>query len=94
MSLQDWLRNAWLAEHETSREEITDLLSVIDRDLRDCHTSGLSTDWQLSIAYNAALQVAVAGLAAEGFRTTRESHHHRAIHSLAFTLGSDGTTIA
>ena len=94
MSLQDWLRNAWLVEHETSREEIADLLSVIDRDLHDCQTSGLSTDWQLSIAYNAALQVAVAGLAAEGFRTSRESYHHRAIHSLAFTLGSDDAMIA
>ncbi len=94
MSLQDWLRNGWLTEHETSREEIADLLSVIDRDLHDCQASGLSADWQLSIAYNAALQVAVAGLAAEGYRTTRESHHHRAIHSLAFTLGLDDRTIA
>lgn len=93
MSLQDWLRNAWLTEHETSREEIADLLSVIDRDLHDCRAPGLSADWQLSIAYNAALQVAVAGLAAEGYRTTRESHHHRAIHSLALTIGLDERTI-
>ena len=82
MSLQDWRRSAWLAEHVTSREEIGDLLSLIDRDLRDCRTPGLSADWRLSIAYNAALQVAVAALAAEGFRTTRESHHHRAIRLL------------
>jgi len=94
MSLQDWLRNAWLVEHETSREEIADLLGVIDRDLQNSQTAGLSADWQLSIAYNAALQVAVAGLAAEGYRTTRESHHHRAIQSLGLTLGLDSTTIA
>ena len=93
MTLQDWLRNAWLVEHESSREEIADLLSVTDRDLHDCQTPGISADWQLGIAYNAALQVAVAGLAAEGYRTTRESHHHRAVHSLAFTLGSDSTII-
>jgi hypothetical protein len=64
MSLQDWLRNGWLTEHESSREEIADLSSVVDRDLRDCQSRGLSTDWQLSIAYNAALQVGVAALAA------------------------------
>ncbi|NUQ65179.1 MAG: hypothetical protein HUU20_22160 [Pirellulales bacterium] len=93
MSLKDWARNAWLTEHETSRKEITDFLSVIDRDLQDCQTPGLSADWRLSIAYNAAVQVAVAGLAAEGYRTVRESHHHRAIHSLAFTLGLETTTI-
>jgi hypothetical protein len=94
MSLHDWLRNAWLTEHESSREEIADLLKVIDRDLHDCQARDLSADWQLSIAYNAALQVAVAALAAEGYRTAREVHHHRAIQSLALTLGLDNTTIA
>ena len=94
MSLRDWLQNAWLSEHETSREEIVDLFGVMDRDLRDCQASGLSADWQLNIAYNAALQVAVAGLAAEGYRTTRESHHHRAIQSLSYTLGTNSKTIA
>ena len=35
MSLQDWLRSGWLIEHETSREEIADLLGVIDREVLD-----------------------------------------------------------
>jgi hypothetical protein len=94
VSLRDWLKNGWLIEHETTRSEITDLLSVIDRDLSDCESPGLSADWQLGIAYNAALQVAVAGLAAEGFRVARESHHFRAIQSLALTLGLDDQMIA
>ncbi len=93
MSLKDWLRNAWLTEHEPSRQEISDLLTLIARDLNDCQSPGLSADWQMAIAYNAALQVAVAGLAAEGYRLSRESHHYRAIQSLAFTLGCDTTTI-
>ena len=94
MSLQDWLRNGWLTEHPCSRQEIADLFGVVDRDLHDCQTPGLSADWRLNIAYNAALQAAVAALAAEGYRTTRESHHHRAIQSLADTLGTDGCTIS
>ena len=94
MSLRDWLKNGWLTEHETTRQEIADLLSLIDRDLSDCQSPGLSADWRLAIAYNAALQVAVAGLAAEGYRVARESHHFRAVQSLAFTLGSDGPLIA
>ena len=69
-------------------------MTVIDRDLKDCHSPGLSPDWQMAIAYNAALQVAAAGLAAEGYRVARESHHFRAIQSLAFTLGCDNTRIA
>lgn len=87
MSLKDWLKNAWLTEHKTSQEEISDLLAVIDRDLDDCQSEGLSPDWQLAIAYNAALQAALAGLAAEGYRVAREAHHFRAIQSLAFTVG-------
>ena len=94
MSLKDWLKNGWLTEHESSRQELSDLLTVIDRDLKDCQSKGLSADWRLAIAYNAALQVALAGLAAEGYRVARESHHFRAIHSLSLTLGCDETLIA
>jgi hypothetical protein len=94
VSLKDWLNNAWLTQHETGQEEIADLLAVIDRDLNDCQSEGLSPDWRLAIAYNAALQVALAGLAAEGYRVARESHHFRAIQSLSLTLGCDKALVA
>ena len=82
-SLRDWLRAGWLSEHQPSREEISDLLGVADRDLGDCQSSGLSPDWRLAIAYNAAMQLAVAALAAAGYRASREGHHYRVIQSLA-----------
>ena len=94
MTLQDWTRNGWLVENKSSPEEIRALLGVVDRDLHDCKASGLSADWRLNIAYNAALQIAIAALAAEGFRTTRESHHHRALHSLEMTMCVDTRTVA
>lgn len=94
MSLPAWLSNGWLVEHQTSPEEIADLLGVADRDLVDCQTPGLSPDWRLNIAYNAALQVATAALSAAGYRAMREAHHYRVIQSLAYTLGSDPGTIA
>ena len=55
MTLRDWLRKGWLTEHRTSRQEIGDLLAAADRDLSDCRAVGLSADWRLSIAHNAAL---------------------------------------
>jgi len=64
--LKNWRDNGWLVEHETSPQEISDLLGVADRDLADCESTGLSPDWQLSIANNAALQTATAALAACG----------------------------
>lgn len=49
--------------------------------------AGLSEDWKLNIAYNAALQAATAALAAAGYRAAREQHHYRTIQSLALTIG-------
>jgi hypothetical protein len=79
MSLQDWLSNGWLTAHQSSREEIRDLLALADRDLKDCRLGGLSADWRFNIAYNAILQSATAALAAAGFRAGRESHHYRVL---------------
>jgi hypothetical protein len=57
--------------------------------LADCQASGLSPDWSLSIAYNAALQLATIPLAASGYRASRDSHHHRTIQSLQFTISAE-----
>jgi hypothetical protein len=94
VSLSDWARNGWLVEHKTSPQEINGLLGVADRDLRDCAAKGLSDDWRLAIAYNAALQCATAALAASGYRASRESHHFRIIQSLSLTLGVDDKLVA
>lgn len=94
MSLREWLRNGWLVEHRTSPQEITDLFRLVNRDLKDCHIATLSTDWRLSIAYNAALQAATAALAASGYRAAREAHHYRIIQSLTFTIEAEPLLIA
>jgi len=80
-------------EHETSPEEIAALLAIVERDLANAKVAGLSDDWRLNIAYNAALQAATAALAAAGFRAAREQHHYRTIQSLAFTIGWTGAKV-
>ena len=67
---------------------------MADRDLGDARTAGLSADWRLNIAYNAALQAATAALAAAGFRAGRDLHHFRVIQSLRFTIGADSSLVA
>ena len=94
MSLKDWLKSGWLVEHKTSRQEISNLLGVADRDLADCKADGLSADWRMNISYNAALQAATAALAACGYKASRDSHHYRVIQSLAYTSGTDTKLIA
>jgi uncharacterized protein (UPF0332 family) len=88
MSLSDWLDKGWLVKHRPDRREIKELLGIADRDIADAQAEGISTDTRLSIAYNAALQLAVAALAAAGYRAGREAHHYRVIQSLAFTIGA------
>ncbi|MDQ3673131.1 MAG: hypothetical protein M3365_01990 [Gemmatimonadota bacterium] len=94
MNLADWERNGWLTAHRTSAGEISDLLGVVERDLADSAARGVSADWRMSIAYNAALQAAAAALAAAGYRATRDQHHHRVIQSLRGTIGADTDVVA
>ena len=94
VSLQDWLKSGWLVEHKTSSQEIADLLGMADRDLAQCQTPVLSPDWQLNIAYNAALQAATAALSAAGYRAARDAHHYRVIQSLAYTIKADTRLIS
>ncbi len=95
MTLKDWARNDWLSVHRTRPEEIRALLAVADRDLKSCRAAGLDLDWQLGIAYNAALQLAAAALAAAGYRVAKgAAHHHYVIQSLAYTLGCDAGLIS
>jgi len=93
MSLSAWLKNGWLVEHKSSRQEISHLLALVDRDLVDCRNPTLSNDWRFNIAYNAALQCAKAALAASGFRSAKGSHHYRVILSLEHTICPDRKTV-
>jgi hypothetical protein len=89
MSLEAWRNNGWLSPHQPTRQEIADLLALVDRDLKDCQSEGLSADWRFNIAYNALLQTATAALAAAGYRAGRDAHHYRVLQSLAFTAALD-----
>jgi hypothetical protein len=86
MSLQSYLANSWIRRHDTSPEEIANLLAIADRDIGQSQTPGLGSEWRFDIAYNAALQCAVAALAAAGFRTERQNKHMRTIECLEFTI--------
>ena len=65
----------------------------MERDLKECRKAALVPEWRLNIAFNAALQAATAALAAEGYRTSGEGHHHRAIQSLAHTIKADAELV-
>jgi uncharacterized protein (UPF0332 family) len=88
MSLEDWLNNRWLHQHETSAEEIQALLHSAEEDLRSAEIEGIAAAWKLNMAYTAVLRFARAALYACGYRPGREREHERTIDSLAYTISS------
>jgi uncharacterized protein (UPF0332 family) len=89
VSLEDWLNEGRLKAHTTDQKEIEQLFAVFNRDMADAQAEALSTDRRFTTAYNAALMVARAALAASGYRTSGEGNHYWTIQSLAFTLQPD-----
>jgi uncharacterized protein (UPF0332 family) len=88
MSLEDWARDRWLQRHKTSKQEITDLLGIVDRDLKDAE-GDISADWRFGIAYNAALKLCTILLYASGYRPEKNRAHYRTIAALPLILGAD-----
>lgn len=89
MTLQKWAEYGWLKSHRTSVQEISDLLAIVDRDIADSRSGGISTDWQFGIAYNAALKLCTMLLVAEGYRAGQGLQHHRTIQALPLILGTN-----
>lgn len=56
MSIDDFLKNGILLKQDSSKDEISDLLKIVERDLEDSAQTEISDDWQFGIAYNAALK--------------------------------------
>ncbi len=94
MTLQRSLEISWIRPHETSREEIGELLAIADRDIGQSQTPGLGPEWRFGIAYNAALQLATAALAAAGYQAERQNKHQRTIECLAWTVGLSSSEVA
>ncbi len=93
MNLADLVNEGKFKTHKTSKVEIGQLLALFQRDITDAQISNLSADRRFATAYNAALMVSVAALAASGYQAPNEGHHYWTIQSLAFTLQVDTKTI-
>ena len=90
MSLEKWAAYGWLKTEPTSREEIKDLLAIVDRDLKDANVAAISDDRRFEAAFSAARTAANIALRASGYRTvTQVGHHTKTIESLELTIKAD-----
>jgi len=77
-----------------SKAEMSGYLAKIRRKIADCKQKALSLDTRFDTAFAALLQIALAALRANGYRTTSEAGHQQtAIQLLPKTLGIERVEI-
>ena len=88
MTLETWVKNAWLEKRDSDRDEISRLLALADGRLEDYQRAvagKLSADVQLGLAYDAIRISATVALRAAGYRVVRGgSEHYRTIEALEY----------
>lgn len=94
MTLPQWLENGWLRRHDPKPREISDLLQIVARDLKDAQEPNISNDWRFGIAYNAALKLCTILLYAEGYRAEKALQHYRTIQALPLIIGNSRSSDA
>ena len=87
MSWNSLLSARRLQQHTTSKQELNELRSVVERDLADAALPGLSDDRAFATAYNAALQLSKMVIAASGYRVIGQGHHQTTFQAMETALG-------
>lgn len=75
--------------HETSKEELADLRSAINRNLRDAAIPQLSADSRFGLAYEGALLLAKMAIVCAGYRVKGQGAHHTSFMALKLALGAE-----
>jgi hypothetical protein len=80
-----------LEQAEPRREDVQRLLTAAARNLLDAGVEAISDENRFDAAYKCVMQCAIAGLLANGYRTStsKPGHHQTAIQSLPTTIGLD-----
>lgn len=76
MNLKQHIAKGFIVKSPVDKGEITKLIRLADRDIREASEKCHETDWQFVIAYNAALQLASIPIRASGYRATPKVGHH------------------
>ena len=89
--LEAWIKARFIQHHESSPQEIGELLDVMKMALSDARIVELSPDRR---CYSALLAAARAALPAAGYRVSKgnKSHHYYTVPSLQYTVGWDALT--
>ena len=76
MALENWFEIGKLIKHQTNKEELEAIFSVIDRCFKDANLKGLSSDQKYISSYQAAFEAAIALVYSHGYRPIKTGHHY------------------
>lgn len=89
MILEQLLNQGRLVPHQTSAQEVHNLLRLAERDIEDAKIKGLSVDRRFSTAYNAVLQLATILVYCEGYRAKGIAHHFTVFQAAKEIMGKN-----
>jgi uncharacterized protein (UPF0332 family) len=77
MNLGELLNNNMIAKVASSRQQVEDIMKVVERDLQAANDNLKNgyADWALNIGYNAMLQAGRALMLSRGYRPVGEAKH-------------------
>lgn len=88
MTWKELLAENRVEPHTTSKQELDDLRSAVNRNLRDAAVQQLSADNRFGLAYEAALLVAKIALACAGYRVKGQGAHQTTFAALKIIFGA------
>ena len=77
MNWKHWLNQGDLQRVHVSAKSLSDLVHLVDRDIRDAQIASLSLDRRFATAYNAALNLSNYVIRKNGYRVSAKVGHHR-----------------
>ena len=91
---QRLLTNNRVRIHKSSKQELDALRAVVERDLADAATPGLSADRCFATAYNAALQLGKMAIACAGYRVAGLGAHQTTFEAAELAVGRSISSLA
>ena len=88
MTWKELLAENRVETHRTSKQELDDLRSAVQRNLLDAAISQLSADNRFGLAYEAALLLGKMAIACAGFRVKGQGAHDTTFAAMKLALGA------
>jgi hypothetical protein len=88
MTWKELLAEKRVEAHRTSKQQLDDLRSAVDRNLRDAAVPKLSADNRFGLAYEAGLLLGKMAVACAGYRVKGQGAHQTTFAALKLALGA------